>query len=195
LLQVLDEGHLTDGKGKKVDFKNTIIIMTSNFGSDFIIEKQLNKGLNLVEESPEGEPVQLSQESNQEHIKEEVVGMMKEFFRPEFLNRIDEIVIFSPLQVGQMKAIVQIQLKGLTNRLKEKSIELEISDYALEQLGMIGYDPSFGARPVKRVIQQRIENELSNLILSGELKKDSKVSIDFSDEFEFKITKKQKTQA
>ncbi len=195
MLQVLDEGHLTDGKGKKVDFKNTIIIMTSNFGSDFIIEKQLNKGLNLVEESPEGEPVQLSQESNQEHIKEEVVGMMKEFFRPEFLNRIDEIVIFSPLQVGQMKAIVQIQLKGLTNRLKEKSIELEISDYALEQLGMIGYDPSFGARPVKRVIQQRIENELSNLILSGELKKDSKVSIDFSDEFEFKITKKQKTQA
>lgn len=194
LLQVLDEGHLTDGKGRKVDFKNTIIIMTSNFGSDFIIEKQLNKGLNIIEETLDGEAMQLSEESNQEHIKEEVLGMMKEFFRPEFLNRIDEIVIFSPLQVGQMKAIVEIQLKGLRHRLEEKSIELEITDYALEQLGMIGYDPSFGARPVKRVIQQRIENELSNLILSGELKKNSKVSIDFNDEFEFKISQKLKSE-
>lgn len=195
LLQVLDEGHLTDGKGRKVDFKNTIIIMTSNFGSDYIIEKQLNKGLNIIEETPDGEPIELSDESSQEHIKEEVMGMMKEFFRPEFLNRIDDIVIFSPLQVGQMKAIVEIQLKGLMQRLKDKGIQVEITDYALEQLGMIGYDPSFGARPVKRVIQQRIENELSNLILSGELKKNSKVSIDFADEFEFKVTQMQKTQA
>ncbi len=195
LLQVLDEGHLTDGKGRKIDFKNTIIIMTSNFGSEYIIEKQLNKGLNSLDETNDPDSIEQSQDSDQEHIKEEIMGMMKEFFRPEFLNRIDDIIIFSPLQVGQMKAIVEIQLKGLINRLNEKGIEVEITDYALEQLGIIGYDPSYGARPVKRVIQQRIENELSNLILSGELKKDTKVNIDFNDEFEFKVTKKQKTQA
>ena len=195
LLQVLDEGHLTDGKGKKVDFKNTIIIMTSNFGSEYIIEQQLNKGLGDVDTAQNETEQNLNEASNYERLKEEVIGMMKELFRPEFINRIDEIVIFSPLQVGQMKAIVEIQLKGLRQRLKEKGIDFEISNYALEQLGIIGYDPSFGARPVKRVIQQRIENELSNLILSGELKKDTKVSIDFHDEFEFKITKKAKSEA
>ena len=206
LLQVLDEGHLTDGKGKKVDFKNTLIIMTSNFGSEYIIEKQLNRGLGSLDLGQEGEEqdldnparnqdIDVSAESSYEHLKEEVVGMMKELFRPEFINRIDEIVIFSPLQVGQMKAIVEIQLKGLKQRLEEKGIELEITEYAMEQLGIIGYDPSFGARPVKRVIQQRIENELSNLILSGELKKDTKVTVDFNDEFEFKVTKKSKSEA
>ena len=191
LLQVLDEGHLTDAKGKKVDFKNTIIIMTSNFGSDFIIEKQLNQGLKLTDTE---DSLEQSEESKHEFIKEEVVGMMKEYFRPEFLNRIDEIVIFSPLQVGQMKAIVEIQLQGLRKRLNEKNIDLEISDYALEQLGIIGYDPSFGARPVKRVIQQKIENELSNLILSGQLEKNNVVHIDFNDEFEFSVSKKTKTE-
>ena len=191
LLQVLDEGHLTDAKGKKVDFKNTIIIMTSNFGSDFIIEKQLNQGLKLTDTE---DSLEQSEESKHEFIKEEVVGMMKEYFRPEFLNRIDEIVIFSPLQVGQMKAIVEIQLQSLRKRLNEKNIDLEISDYALEQLGIIGYDPSFGARPVKRVIQQKIENELSNLILSGQLEKNNVVHIDFNDEFEFSVSKKTKTE-
>lgn len=188
LLQVLDDGHLTDGKGKKVDFKNTLIIMTSNFGSDYIIERQLHQGFKVVDPDDSDMPADLSEESSKEHIKEEVLGMMKENFRPEFLNRIDDIVIFSPLQVGQMKAIVEIQLKGLRKRLAEKHIDLEFTEYALEQLGMIGYDPSFGARPVKRVIQQRIENQLANLILAGSLKDNQCVEIDFDDdEFKFEV--------
>lgn len=181
LLQVLDDGRLTDGRGKKVDFKNTLIIMTSNFGSQFIIEKQLHNGFKVDGQEPP------SEENRKEHIKEEIQAMMKERFRPEFLNRIDEIIIFSPLQLGLMKDIVQIQLRGLEERLKEKKIDLELSDYALEQLGIIGYDPSFGARPVKRVIQSRIENELANMILAGKLPENSKVKVDFGEDFEFKV--------
>lgn len=186
LLQILDEGHLTDGKGKKVDFKNTIIIMTSNFGSDYILEKQLDQGFRDNDDVEE-----TSGSIGREHMKEEIITMMKAFFRPEFLNRIDEIVIFSPLQIGQMKHIVEIQLTGLRERLKERRIELNLSEYALEQLGMIGFDPSFGARPVKRVIQQKLENELANLILSGKLRDNSVVEVDFEEEFKFKV--KQKT--
>lgn len=176
LLQILDEGHLTDGKGKKVDFKNTIIIMTSNFGSEYIIEKQLHNGFS----------------TSQEQIKEEIMVMMKQRFRPEFLNRIDEIVIFSPLQLAQMREIIKIQLKGLEERLTEKRIEIEFSDYALEQLAIIGFDPIFGARPAKRIIQQKIENELANFILAGDLGSGSKVEVDFVDNFEFKIKKTEK---
>jgi ATP-dependent Clp protease ATP-binding subunit ClpB len=180
LLQILDEGHLTDGKGKKVDFKNTIIIMTSNFGSEYIIEKQLHSEINALPNS-------------QEKIKEEIMTMMRVRFRPEFLNRIDEIVIFSPLQMSQMKHIVEIQLKGLNERLKERKIEMELTDYALEQLGIIGFDPIYGARPVKRVIQHSIENALANLILSGNLVNNSKVVVDYDEGFKFEVLKAQKT--
>lgn len=181
LLQILDEGHLTDGRGKRVDFKNTIIIMTSNFGSQYIIERQLHNGF-MSEDNTIS-----SEESRKEHIKEEIQKMMRDHFRPEFLNRIDEIIIFSPLQISLMKSIVNIQLSGLRERLQERKIDLKLSDYALEQLGIIGYDPSFGARPVKRVIQKRIENELANLILAGKLNNNSLVEIDYEDEFTFKI--------
>lgn len=193
LLQILDEGHLTDGKGKRVDFKNTLIIMTSNFGSQYIIEKQLHQGFASVDDEPldNQESVDLSEENGYERIKEEVMTMMKDHFRPEFLNRIDEITIFSPLQVGQMKNIVEIQLKGLRERLKERKVDLNITEYGLEQLGMIGYDPSFGARPVKRVIQQRIENELANLILAGKLPENSIVTIDYDDDFSFDVKAKE----
>lgn len=199
LLQILDEGHLTDGRGKRVDFKNTIIIMTSNFGSQFIIENQLGQGLNGIDPENEefyseinfGEKDTLSRnKENSERLKEEIMSQMKEFFSPEFLNRIDDVILFSALQIGQMKQIAEIQLRGLKQRLKEKNIGLELDDYALEQLGIIGYDPIYGARPIKRVIQQRIENQLANLILSGELKPESLVRVDFDDEFKFKITDK-----
>ncbi len=185
LLQILDDGHLTDGRGKKVDFKNTIIIMTSNFASQYIIEKQLHEG--FTAQAEEGSEA-LSEEARKEQMKEEILEMMKEHFRPEFLNRIDDIIIFSPLQLGLMKQIVEIQLKGLKARLAEKRVELKFTDYALEQLGIIGYDPSFGARPVKRVIQKRIENELANLILAGKLPNNSTVVVDFvGDEFKFTV--------
>jgi len=217
LLQILDEGSLTDGKGKKVDFKNCIIIMTSNFGSHLIIEKQLSEALPVLDS--EDEYLDLDNELNKanlnkqaskqsdstdsdylfstsktrnntknEQLKEELMQAMKEYFRPEFLNRIDEIVIFSPLKISQMKAIVEIQLSGLKTRLAEMNIELELSDYALEQLGIMGYDPVFGARPVKRIIQQKIENNLANLILAKKIIPNSKVTIDFdSDDFKFTV--------
>ncbi|MDA0772408.1 MAG: ATP-dependent chaperone ClpB [Cyanobacteria bacterium] len=181
LLQVLDDGQLTDGRGKRVDFKNTLIIMTSNFGSQFIIDKQLHNGF-----LPEGEEA-VCEETRKEYIKQEIQEMMRGHFRPEFLNRIDEIIIFSPLKLSLMKDIVKIQMKGLKERLADKKIELELTDYALEQLGIIGYDPSFGARPVKRVIQTRIENELANMILAGQLPANSKVKVDFVDDFEFAV--------
>ena len=218
LLQILDEGSLTDGKGKKVDFKNCIIIMTSNFGSHLIIEKQLSEALPVLDSEDEYLDVDnelsdanlenqaYTKQSNStnsdylfstsktrnstknEQLKEELMQAMKEYFRPEFLNRIDEIVIFSPLKISQMKAIVEIQLSGLKTRLAEMNIELELTDYALEQLGIMGYDPVFGARPVKRIIQQKIENNLANLILAKKITANSKVTIDFSgDEFKFTV--------
>ena len=197
LLQILDDGFLTDSKGKKVDFKNTIIIMTSNFGSQMIIERQLGSGLDTMAtnlESPDLDKdiaeLETAESSDLKHqqLKDEVIASMKEYFRPEFINRIDEIVIFSALRMSQMKEIVEIQLKGLRKRLQEKKIDMELTDYAIEQLGMIGYDPVFGARPVKRVIQQKIENSLANLILGKKLSSNSKVTIDFdNDDFKFSI--------
>ena len=213
LLQILDEGSLTDGKGKKVDFKNCIIIMTSNFGSHLIIEKQLSEALPVLDSEDEYldldnelSNANLDKQANSmssdylfstsktrnntknEQLKEELMQAMKEYFRPEFLNRIDEIVIFSPLKISQMKAIVEIQLSGLKTRLAEMNIELELTDYALEQLGIMGYDPVFGARPVKRIIQQKIENNLANLILAKKIIPNSRVTIDFSsDEFKFTV--------
>jgi ATP-dependent Clp protease ATP-binding subunit ClpB len=121
--------------------------------------------------------------------------MMKEHFRPEFLNRIDDIVVFQPLQVGQMKHIVQIQMKGLKERLKERKVDLELTDYAVEQLGIIGYDPSYGARPVKRIIQQKIENPLANMILAGQLPENSIAMVDYDEEFRFSVKQKQQIQA
>lgn len=202
MLQILDEGHLTDGKGKKVDFKNTIVIMTSNFGSQMIIENQLNSDMPSFDEHDEEDSMsdhQIEDHASKsidkrERLKEEILTLMKDYFPPEFLNRIDEITIFSPLQISQMKMIAEIQLKGLRERLEEKKIEIEFSDYAMEQLGITGFDPVYGARPLKRIIQQKIENPLANLILSGELHENQKVSIDFDDEFKFTVAEKKKSQ-
>ncbi len=196
MLQILDEGHLTDGKGKKVDFKNTIIIMTSNFGSQMIIENLLDTMPSLShnedDDDEDGSNVDVDLQSQnsidkKERLKEEILQAMREYFPPEFLNRIDEIIIFQPLQISQMKQIANIQLKGLRARLEERRVELDITDYALEHLGIIGFDPVFGARPLKRVIQQRIENELANLILAGKLPDNSVVEVDFEDEFKFSV--------
>jgi ATP-dependent Clp protease ATP-binding subunit ClpB len=186
LLQILDDGHLTDGRGKKVDFKNTIIIMTSNFGSQFIIENQLTQGMgDLDSQIDEALDPEAKAESSKEKLKENIMDLMKQEFRPEFINRIDDIIIFSPLQVGQMRAIVEIQLQHLRERLAEKKITMTFTDYALEQLGIMGYDPAYGARPVKRIIQKRIENELANLILAGTLQNNSQVTVDYDEEFKF----------
>ena len=156
LLQVLDDGRLTDGQGRTVDFKNTVIIMTSNIGSPMI-------------QSMAGRPY--------DEVKDAVFDELKNHFRPEFLNRIDEIVVFHGLDASQISAIAKIQLKVLTERLAKMELELEVSDAALAELAKVGFDPVFGARPLKRAIQQRIENPLSKLLLEGRFAPKSKIRV------------------
>ena len=149
LLQVLDDGRLTDGQGRTVDFRNTVVIMTSNLGSDLIQERfgELDYG----------------------HMKDLVLGVVSQNFRPEFINRIDEVVVFHPLGEKHIASIAQIQLQRLYKRLEERGYEVRMSDEALKLLSANGYDPVYGARPLKRAIQQQIENPLAQQILSGEL--------------------------
>jgi ATP-dependent Clp protease ATP-binding subunit ClpB len=167
LLQVLDEGRLTDNKGRLADFKNTIIIMTSNMGSHIIQEKFENlKG---------------SVEAASESAKVEVLGLLKQTVRPEFLNRIDEIIMFTPLTQDNIKQIVGLQLKGLTKMLAQQHITLDATPEAVQYLANKGYDAEFGARPVKRVIQREVLNELSKEILSGKVTTDSIILLDSFD--------------
>lgn len=165
LLQVLDDGRLTDNKGRIVNFKNTIIIMTSNIGSH-IIQDNFEK-LNVT---------------NKEKIiaktKNEVFELLKKSVRPEFLNRIDEVIMFEPLQREDILKIVKIQLNIIINSLKEQHVTLSVTDAALDWIAQLGYDPQFGARPVKRVIQKQILNELSKQILAGKINKDNQIVID-----------------
>ena len=167
LLQVLDEGRLTDNKGRLADFKNTIIIMTSNMGSQIIQEKFENlKG---------------SVEAATEAAKVEVLGLLKQTVRPEFINRIDEIVMFTPLTNENIAQIVGLQLKSVTKMLAQQGITMDATPEAIAYLSEKGYDPQFGARPVKRVIQRDVLNELSKEILSGKITTDSIVLIDAFD--------------
>jgi ATP-dependent Clp protease ATP-binding subunit ClpB len=168
LLQVLDDGRLTDNKGRLVNFKNTIIIMTSNIGSNIISE-------NFQE---------LNDENRDEIVaktKNELFEVLRKTIRPEFLNRIDEIIMFTPLTRDEITDIVKLQFKALQHTLTELGITLEASDEALEWLAQLGYDPQFGARPLKRVIQKRILNELSKQILAGKIDKDSVIKLDMFD--------------
>ena len=173
LLQVLDDGRLTDNKGRLVDFKNTIIIMTSNIGSHLIQDnfKDLT-------------------DLNRDHVvaktKGELFELLKQTIRPEFLIRIDELIMFTPLNRDELRDIVSLQFKGVQTTLSEMGIEIEASEEALDWLSQLGYDPQFGARPLKRVIQKRILNELSKEILSGKIDKDSKIKLDvFDNQFVF----------
>jgi ATP-dependent Clp protease ATP-binding subunit ClpB len=167
LLQVLDEGRLTDNKGRLADFKNTIIIMTSNMGSHIIQEKFENlKG---------------SVDSAMELAKVEVLALLKQTVRPEFINRIDDIVMFTPLTDANIKQIVGLQLKSVFKMLEQQHISMTATEEAIDYLAKKGYEPEFGARPVKRVIQREVLNKLSKEILAGNIKTDSKVLIDCFD--------------
>lgn len=167
LLQVLDEGRLTDNKGRLADFKNTIIIMTSNMGSSIIQEKFENLKGNV--------------ESAIEAAKVEVLGLLKQTVRPEFINRIDDIVMFTPLNEINIKEIVGLQLKSVTKMLALQNITLDATPEAIDYLSKKGYDPQFGARPVKRVVQKEVLNELSKEILSGRITTDSIILLDSFD--------------
>jgi ATP-dependent Clp protease ATP-binding subunit ClpB len=169
LLQVLDDGRLTDNKGRVANFKNTIIIMTSNTGAD-IIQKNF-KELN-----------EYNHEEVVDRTREEVVERLKQHMRPEFLNRIDEIVMFQPLKRREIRKIVDIQFKQIQQRLEEAGIRLEATDEVLDFLGTQGFDPQFGARPLKRVLQRLVLNELSKDILSGRVSKDAVVEATLEDE-------------
>ena len=169
LLQVLDDGRLTDNKGRVVNFKNTIIIMTSNFGSHTILEKFANINENNVP--------QIYNET-----KEVVFEELKQNFRPEFLNRIDEIILFRPLSENQISGIVNIYLGGVAKKLAQRDITLDITPEAVDYLARKGYDPQFGARPLKRVIQQDVLNELSKEILKGTINDNDAVLIDYFEE-------------
>jgi ATP-dependent Clp protease ATP-binding subunit ClpB len=168
LLQVLDDGRLTDNKGRVVNFKNTIIIMTSNMGSHII---QANFD-NVTEENKE-EVV--------ENTRREVLDLLRQTIRPEFLNRIDEVIMFQPLLKKEIKNIIRIQLNDLKNQLSKNGVELEFSEYALDYLAENGFDPQFGARPLKRLIQKQIVNQLSKKLLSGTIDKTHPVLVDVFD--------------
>ncbi|MGR9107733.1 MAG: ATP-dependent chaperone ClpB [Gammaproteobacteria bacterium] len=162
LLQVLDDGRLTDGQGRTVDFRNAVIVMTSNLGSERIQE--------------------LAGEENYERMKAEVMDIVGHYFRPEFINRLDESVVFHPLGREQLRAITEIQIRYLQKRLQERDMILEISDAALEKLGDAGFDPVYGARPLKRAIQHQLENRLAQDILSGKFAPGDTIHVDAEQE-------------
>jgi ATP-dependent Clp protease ATP-binding subunit ClpB len=154
-----DDGRLTDGKGRTVDFKNTVIIMTSNFASQQILQMSQQQGADWEIEA---------------HVKE----ALKQSFKPEFLNRIDETIIFHTLTQDNLSKIVDIQLRNLIARLKDRHLTVEFTDRARKQLIDEGYDPSFGARPLKRVIQQRLENPLAHELLAGKFAEGDTIRVD-----------------
>ena len=169
LLQVLDDGRLTDNKGRLVNFKNTIIIMTSNMGS------------NVIRENFE----KITKENSRqviEQTKDEVLEMLKQNIRPEFLNRIDEIIMFTPLNKDQIYDIVKLQMNSVKKMIATNGISLDITPAAIQYLADEGYDPTFGARPVKRVIHREILNRLSKDILAQNVDKDKPILIDFDGE-------------
>ncbi len=174
LLQVLDDGRLTDNKGRLANFKNTIIIMTTNIGSH-IIQENFEK----INDANYFEVL--------ESTKDEVLTLLRKSVRPEFINRIDEIIMFRPLSRADIRKVVEIQFKLIQKRLQEAGVKLDISEEALERLAKLGYDPQFGARPLKRVIQKEILNELSKQILSGKVNKDSVIFVELKEGVEFEF--------
>ncbi|MBX9850866.1 MAG: ATP-dependent chaperone ClpB [Cytophagaceae bacterium] len=174
LLQVLDDGRLTDNKGRLANFKNTIIIMTSNIGAYLIQE-------NFADIS------EINKDEIVEKTKNEVVDLLRKTIRPEFLNRVDEIIMFQPLSKNEIRKIVDIQFRIIKQRLEESGIQIEASDDVLDYIGELGFDPQFGARPLKRVLQRMILNELSKEILSGKIKKDTLIGITLNDKHEIQF--------
>ncbi len=169
LLQVLDDGRLTDNKGRIVNFKNTIIIMTSNLGSQLI-----QNNFDELTEKNRGEVL--------EKTRNQLLDLLKKTIRPEFLNRIDETIIFTPLTRNDIKDVVKIQFERILERLNQQGLDIEITENAIDWIGTVGYDPHFGARPIKRILQKYILNDLSKKIIQGNISKDQKIIIDVEDQ-------------
>ncbi len=163
MLQILDDGRLTDSQGRVVDFKNTIIIMTSNIGSQYILDVA-------------------GDDTRYDEMRSRVMEAMRNSFRPEFLNRIDEIIIFHSLQKEQLREIVKLQVQLLRSRLEDQKMSLKLADIALDFVADIGYDPVYGARPLKRAVQRYLETPIAKSILRGEFKAGDTIFVDVEDE-------------
>ena len=170
LLQILDDGRLTDGQGRTVDFRNTVIIMTSNLGTGELQRETL------------GFRTRTETEDQRQRLEASVHKALRETFRPEFLNRIDEIIIFEPLTEHELLQIVELMARGLRERLAERRIQVTITDAAKRELVRLGYDPQWGARPLRRVLQREVENPLSKRVLAGEFQEGDSVTVDFDGE-------------
>jgi ATP-dependent Clp protease ATP-binding subunit ClpC len=162
LLQLLDDGRLTDGQGRTVDFRHTVVIMTSNLGADRI---QAHAGRN----------------ESFEELKDELMDLLRQSFRPELLNRIDEIIVFRSLDRDQLVQITRLLLGRVARRMRAQGVELEVSDEAVQYLANAGFDPQYGARPLRRAIQRLLEDELSERLLAGEIEPDQRVRVDLRD--------------
>jgi len=191
LLQILDDGRLTDAKGRTVDFKNTVIIATSNVGSNLISEAS-DKDFGFTKRKDKKRKQSLSNKESSEHLKHDLMGELKKTFRPEFLNRVDEVIFFHALNQKQIRKIIDLMLEKLNELLAGQNIELEVSTKAKNFLAKEGYDPTFGARPLRRVIQKKIENPLSTQLLEGGFKEGDKVLVDVSNKgvIEFEKSKR-----
>jgi ATP-dependent Clp protease ATP-binding subunit ClpB len=156
LLQVLDDGRLTDGQGRTVDFRNVILVMTSNLGSQFLIDESLDDSAK----------------------REAVLGVVRASFKPEFLNRLDEVVVFDPLTSAELAHIVDLQVRQLATRLVDRRITLDVTDAAREWLAITGFDPAYGARPLRRLVQKEIGDRLARAVLSGQVRDGDTVTVD-----------------
>jgi ATP-dependent Clp protease ATP-binding subunit ClpB len=165
-LQVFDDGRLTDSQGRTVDFRNTVIIMTSNIGSQY-----------LLSISVDGDEQAVQREF--QRAKEKVLEELKYFFRPEFLNRIDEVIVFKPLTMKELLEIVELLVASVNKRLEERSIKLKLTEEAKKELVKLGYDPAYGARPLKRVVQRYLETPLAEKIIKGEIKDNTTLVVDY----------------
>jgi ATP-dependent Clp protease ATP-binding subunit ClpC len=174
LLQIMEDGHLSDAKGRKVDFRNTILIMTSNVGA---AELSRQHAFGFGQEHGDD----ARQEADYTRMRDKVLDELKRMFKPEFLNRLDRTVVFRALTREDLRSIVDIQLQRLSKRLSEQRLELQVSDAARDRLAEDGYDPEFGARPLRRIIVNVIEDPLSEMLLAGSVKPGDSVEVDLAD--------------
>jgi len=187
LLQIFDDGHLTDAKGRKVNFQNAIIVMTSNIGAD-VIRKDSAIGFSLKGDAS------VERQQSYDRMKDKVLNEVKQFFRPEFLNRIDAQLVFHALSREHIRSIVDLMLATIGTQLVEKNMAIEVSDPAREWIGEKGYDETFGARPLRRVIQNEIEDRMSDLLLQGDIKDGDTILIGVGDDQKLTVVAKEREQ-
>jgi ATP-dependent Clp protease ATP-binding subunit ClpC len=187
LLQIMEEGHLSDARGRKVDFRNAIIVMTSNVGAD-MIKRQTSLGFSLQREAAEEE------QGAYDEMRKKLLDSLRRVFRPEFINRLDSVIVFRALSKENLLEIVSLELDKVAERLHEHEITLRATTEALNRLSEEGYDPEMGARPLKRVIQNKVEDPLSDKLLSGEFENGDAVLVDVSEDGEIILRKDEKTE-